>query len=201
MRLLSVLSWLAFALAGAFSWLVDGGILIRPVPPELAGLPERLAGFELGAELPIEPGALGDLPPERTSYRRVRDAAGNEGVLFVAYYLRSRRASGRPHDVDLCYRSLGWQEQEARELEPGLWSRRLEREGRTVRVVHWLEHPGDEAAGLTPRAIVARLSSPRGLRPDVASIYFEFDAGAAPDEQAFVDAAHALSASLETLWR
>ncbi len=201
MRLFSTVAWLLFALAALASWLVDGGFLVRAVPPDLGRLPARIGPLALGEALPVEPGALGDLAPERWAYRRAEDAQGNPGVLYVAYYARSRRWSGRPHDVDACYRSLGWRQREARELAPGLWARRFEQDGAAIQVVHWLEHPGAEARGLDLGALGKRLLAPRGLRPDAASIYLELDAGHAVTDAGFVAAARELSAALEELWR
>lgn len=206
MQSLRVLPWLALYLCAVFSCLVEGGILGQSVAPDLARLPARLGPLELLEEFPLEPGALGEQPPECATFRRVRDAQGHEGRLFLAYYERAQRWSGRPHDVEKCFAALGWDEREAHRLEPGrrLWSRLFERtvgaERESIRVIHWLEHPGPDSDPCAWREPLTRLVSLRGFRPDVASIYLEFPADAAPDEGHCVEAVGALSEALEGLW-
>ncbi len=202
MRILSTLPWLALYLCAAFSLAIERGLLGAPRAPDLAALPARLGAFALGPEIELEPGALGKQPPERHAFRLVTDARGNEGRLFVAYYERAQRWSGRPHDVEKCFAALGWQEREVHRLEEAHrpWSRRFERDGRTIRVVHWLERPGPDEDRLELRQLGARLASGRGFRPDVASIYFEFEEGFAPDDAEAAAAVAALSRALEELW-
>ena len=48
--------------------------------------------------------------------------------------------------------------------------------------MHWIERPGPDQDRLAPRELLARLGSARGFRPDVASLYLEFPAGAEPDD-------------------
>jgi len=202
MRALHAIPWLALFLAAAFSLLVESGLWIQPVPPDLALLPPRLGSIELLEELPVAPDALGERPPERFSYRRIRDAAGHEGKLFIAYYRRAQRWSGRPHDVDRCFAAQGWEQRAATRLdaERGSWSRRFERAGESIRVVHWLERPGPDGDDLAWQTLVARLASSRGFRPDVASIYFEFREDARPTDAEFEAGVSALSRALEKLW-
>jgi len=202
MRLFQPLSWILLFVAGAFSLLIESGLLIQPVPPDLSRLPERLATIELLEDLPVDPQALGEQPPERYAYRRVRDIHGHEGKLFVAYYLRAQRWSGRPHAVDRCFVSQGWEELEARRLDESHdpWSRRFAREGESIRVVHWLERAGADGDELDWRTLAARLGSSRGFRPDVASIYLEFPEGRAPDDAQCAAFVGALSVALEELW-
>lgn len=200
--LLRTLPWLALYLCAAFSLLVERGLFGTARAPDLARLSARLGALELLEALPVEADALGEQPPERHAFHRVRDARGNEGRLFIAYYARAQRWSGRPHDVEKCFEALGWQERDARRLAEAHrpWSRLFEREGRTIRVVHWLERPGPDADRLDGRELLARLASGRGFRPDVASIYFEFEAGAGPDDAECAASVAALSRELEALW-
>jgi hypothetical protein len=196
------LAWTALYLAAALCFGIEVGLLGRARAPELAALPARLGALEVVEEIPFDPAALGANPPERHTFLRVRDADGNEGRLFVAWYARAQRWSGRPHDVALCYASLGWREVEAARLggEQRPWSRLLERDGARIRVVHWLEHPGPDGDPLSPARLAARLTSGRGFRPDVASAYLEFPAETEPDDTTCRTAAEALSAALEELW-
>lgn len=206
MPALRVLPWLALYLCAAFSFLVEGGFLGEPVAPDLARLPARLGPFELLEEFALEPGTLGEQPPERATFRRVRDAQGNEGRLFLAYYERAQRWSGRPHDVEKCFAALGWEEREAHRLDGAsrLWSRLFVRtdgeSSEEIRVLHWLERPGSDRERFTWRELGARVASLRGFRPDVASIYLEFPAGAAPGEAECLAAVSALAEALEGLW-
>jgi hypothetical protein len=208
--LLRALPWLALYLCAGFSCLVESGALGRAVAPDLARLPSRLGTLEVLEELPVDPAAFGKQPPERTTFRRVRDAHGREGRLFVAYYERAQRWSGRPHDLEKCYAAQGWQEREAHRLEHAhrLWSRLFARAGegeaeddaKAIRVLHWLELPGPDRDRLDWRELRSRVASGRGFRQDVASVYLEFPADAAPDERELVTAVSALSAALEGLW-
>ncbi len=202
MRALSVLPWLALYLCAAFSFSIERGLLGAAHAPELGDLPTRLGTLTLGPELELEPGALGNQPPERYAFRLVEDELGNQGRLFVAYYQRAQRWSGRPHDVEKCYAALGWKEREAHRLEEAHrpWSRRFERDGRMIRVVHWLERPGPDEDRLDLRQLCARLASGRGFRPDVASIYLEFEDDFAPGDAEAAAAVAALSRALEELW-
>ncbi|NOT30702.1 MAG: exosortase-associated EpsI family protein, partial [Planctomycetes bacterium] len=184
MPILRALPWLVLYLCAGFSLLVERGLFGSPVAPDLARLPAQLGPLQRLELLPFEAAALGQDPPERYAFHRVRDAHGNEGRLFLAYYERAQRWSGRPHDVEKCYTALGWQQREAHRLTEAHrpWSRLFEREGRALRVVHWLERPGSDEDRLDPREFGARLVSGRGFRPDVVSIYLEFEAELAPSD-------------------
>ena len=132
MRRLALVAWLALFAGAAFSFLVELGALGAPVAPDLAQLPARVGPLELLEDIPVDPEALGEQPPERWAFRRVRDAHDHEGRLFVAYYERAQRWSGRPHDVEKCFTALGWEEREARRLDAEAhrpWSRLFERGG------------------------------------------------------------------------
>lgn len=206
MSALRLAAWLALYVCAGFAGLVEAGMLGRAVAPELGGLPARIGPLELVEELVLDPATLGEQPPERCAFLRVRDAEGNEGRLFIAYYARAQRWSGRPHDVEKCYAALGWQERAAHRIDEAHrpWSRLFVRatpEGEeSIRVVHWLERPGPDQDRLAPRELFARLSSARGFRPDVASVYLEFPAGAGPDDAQCAAAATELSRLLESRW-
>lgn len=199
-------AWLTLYVCAGFAGLVEAGLLGRAVAPDLAGLPARIGPLELVEELPLDPATLGEQPPERSAFLRVRDARGHEGRLFLAYYARAQRWSGRPHDVEKCYAALGWQERSAHRLDEAHrpWSRLFVRAGEqgeeSIRVVHWLERPGPDQDRLAPRELVARLSSARGFRPDVVSLYLEFPAGAEPDDAECAAVAAELSRLLESRW-
>lgn len=202
MRLLNVLPGATLFLAAGFAGAFELGLLARARCPDLATLPDTLGPLMLADEIPFDAAALGATPPEAFTFRRVTDAAGREGQLFIAYYARAQRWSGRPHDVDRCFTALGYEEREVKTLAEAHrpWSRRFEKDGQAIRVVHWLERPGDDenALGLAP--LVARLVDGSGFRPDVCSIYFEFPADAAPDDEAAAAAVTALSKALDARW-
>lgn len=206
MSALRTAAWLALYLSAAFACLVEGGFLGRPVAPDLTGFPARIGTLELVEELAFDPAELGQQPPERCAFLRVRDARGHEGRLFIAYYERAQRWSGRPHDVEKCYSALGWLERSAHQLEGDHrpWSRLFVRPGpegeESIRVVHWLERPGPDRDQLAWHELLARVVSARGFRPDVASLYLEFPAGAEPDDAECAAAAEELSLLLESRW-
>ena len=126
MRLLNSLSFASLFLAAAFAGAVELGLLAHARTPDLATLPETLGPLTLGAEIPFDAAALGQTPPEAFTFRAVIDAAGHEGRLFVAYYARAQRWSGRPHDVDRCFTAMGYAEREVHALDEAHrpWSRR-----------------------------------------------------------------------------
>lgn len=207
--LLGPLAWSALYLCGVFAFLVEVGCLGTPLAPDLARLPSRVGELEVLEEIAFDPAALGEQPPEGFAFRRVVDARGNEGRLFVAYYERAQRWSGRPHDVEKCYAAQGWIERESHRLDElhRPWSRRFERAEaeseagvEATRVVHWIERPGPDEDRLAWRELLARVVSGRGFRPDVASVYLEFPADLAPGDAAFVQAVSDVSLALEALW-
>ena len=206
MRLYRSLAWLTLYLGAALSLLIECGWLGAPRVPNLEELPARLGSLTLAEELAFDPAALGDSPPERFCFRRVIDAEGNEGRLFLAYYRRAQRWSGRPHDVEKCFAALGWEEREAhRILEAHRpWSRGFERgapgSNESIRVVHWLERPGPDRDALQLTELAERLRCGNGFRPDVISIYFEFPATASPSDEQYAEAIAELSAALERAW-
>jgi len=201
-RLLNALSFTSLFLAAAFAGAVECGLFARARQPDLATLPATLGGFTLGPEIEFDAAALGQSAPDAFTFRAVRDAEGHEGRLFIAYYVRAQRWSGRPHDVDKCFTAMGYAEREVHALDEAHrpWSRRFEKDGAAIRVVHWLERPGDDSNELAPAALVARLADGSGFRPDVCSVYFEFAAEEAPDDDASAAAVTALSRALDERW-
>ena len=142
-----LLAWLALTLAGTLTWLVGNGEVAASRAPDLAGLPTELGALALGEDVAFDASLLGEAPPDRWTYRRVDGGTTAEpGRLYLAYFLRGKRWSGRPHPVEVCYDALGWEELEAHLVETDrgsvFWSRRFQREGREVRVFHWLQRPG-----------------------------------------------------------
>ena len=124
--------------------------------------------------------------------------------MYLAYFERGLRWSGYPHPVDICYRSLGFEDLDARVLWTQAGARLsvhdFDREGEQVRVLHWQQRPslvpGTEDAG----ALLGRLRTVDGLRQDVASIYFEFPLAGAPSDAELASAAADLIPALESLW-
>lgn len=201
--------WLARRAAGALllagaalSFVSEGGWLARPVAPALQALPARLpGGLAIGEPIPFDLAALGEQPPESHAYRTVHDPQGHEGRLFLAFYERAKRWSGRPHDLEGCYAAAGWSEVGAVRLEgaPYPWIRTFARAGARVRVVHWIDVPGAEPAP-GARGFVTRLLGSSGLRRDVVSVYVEFPLEDAPDEAGLAAVARDVSQALEDLW-
>lgn len=200
-----VLAWTALLAAGLLAFLVERGLVGRVTAPDLDAVPARLGPLASLGDIAFPAEVLGEVPPDRSLFRRLRDAAGHEGVGFVAWYARSQRWSGRPHPVEVCYAADGWRTLEAHvATTPAgarVGSRRLVRGERTIRVVHWIQTPGQLPTDSFLRDALGRLRHGGGLRQDVASAYFEFEDGAAPPEPELLEAADALIASIETLWR
>jgi len=200
-------AWIALALAGVLSWAVGDGRVAASRAPELATLPDELGRLTLGADVSFDAELLGESPPDRWTFREVAAPGADaplEGVLYVAYFLRGKRWSGRPHPVEVCYDALGWEELEARSVEgPAgslFWSRRFEREGRRIRVFHWLQRPGQRPRSGFWSELAGRFRGVAGLRQDVASIYWEFPDEGAPEEALLAEASEALTAALERAW-
>ena len=208
MSAVRILGWALLYAGALFTLALETGRFAAARAPDLTCLPEQLGPFTLLGELAFDPAALGAEPPEGFAYRSLRDAHGREGRLFLAYYERAQRWSGRPHDLEKCYAAAGWRETESRRLAAAHrpWSRVFERERadgprEAVRVVHWLERPGPDEDRLAPAELLGRILSGNGFRPDVLSVYFEFPAEDAPDDATAAAAVAALSAALEPLWR
>jgi len=200
------LAWTALLLAGLLSFLVGHGLVAEVHAPELSRLPRELGFLHLVEDIDVAAAVLGDLPPERFLFARVADDAGNEGLLFVAWFERGRRWTGRPHSPEICFAFEGWKESEAHLLRQSdarrIWSRHFVRDEEHIRVVHWLEKPG---ATREPGALVKILRKITGrrevaLRQDIASIYWQFPLDACPPEADLLAASETLNAALDGLW-
>ena len=199
------LAWSALLLAGVLSLGMSRGWFGRPHAPDLDRLPVELGPLRQVQVIPVAPASLGEFPPERFHYAVVGDAAGREGNLYVAWFARGRRWSGRPHSTDVCFEAGGWVEEEAHRVfrsdGHGQWSRQFRRGDRTIRVVHWIERPSRTGSEhWFPRALRFLGRREGGLRQDVASIYFEFPAEASPSDAELLAASEALVAALDALW-
>lgn len=202
--LIPTLAWLSLALGGLLSYLCNTG-MVPTIAPDLQLLQAEMGPVVRNYEIPVEAAILGDLPPERFTFQSIAGPEGQEGRLYVAYYKRSRRWSGRPHDLDICYRSMGYSELETEQWEvPGgglVWGRVFEKPDRKVRVVHWLQNPGLAPGPDSVIKKISRLTTAHGLRQDIASIYMEFDYEGAPSKEALSEAAQAVIDDVESLWR
>jgi len=202
--LIPALAWAALLLGGGLSYLCNTG-LVPSVAPDLGALSPSMASIQRNFEIEFPIEALGDLPPERFTFQSIAGPDGQEGRLFVSYYKRSRRWSGRPHDLDVCYRSMGYAQlgTEIWETPKGatLWARVFEKQGRQVRVVHWLQTPGTQPGPVSLLDKIGRIGDPDGLRQDIASIYLEFELESAPSKEALISAAQAVIDDLDGLWR
>jgi len=156
-------------------------------------------------EIPVQPEVLGDLPPESFTFQSVRGPHGQEGRLYVAYYQRARRWTGRPHDLDVCYRAMGFQQLQVEVWHTpagaSVWARTFQRGEERVKVVHWLQKPGQLPGPEKALQRLLRLFSKDGLRQDIASVYFEFPQASAPTKKEFLSAADSLIQNLENLWQ
>lgn len=203
-RLLPKVAWTSLILGGLTSILTDTGWLNTPISPDFSQLQEQLGPLNRKFEIEVDPAVLGDCPPERFSFQSVIGPDSQDGVLYIAYYQRGRRWSGRPHDVNVCYRSMGYKETDARLIQTvegaQLWSRVFENDSRKVRVVHWLQRPGVVPGDESALTSLKMLFSPQGVRQDIASAYFEFDLDGAPTEAQLAAGAQALIEQLEILW-
>lgn len=199
------IAWLSLIAGGLLSLVTDTGLLNPAVAPDLTEMHAQMGDFARNFEIEVDPIVLGDLPPERYTFQSIAGPDGQEGRLYIAYYSRGRRWSGRPHDVDVCFRSLGFQELETSSLTTTggavLWSRVFQNEEDTVRVVHWQQRPGLLPGPQGPFYMLTRLFAPQGLRQDIASIYMEFPVDGAPAEADYAAAAQVVIDQLEELWQ
>jgi len=198
-------AWLVLALAGTATWGVSTGWLNPIQPPDLSQLPAELGGFRILETYSVDSGLLGDLPPDRFRFSRIEDDVGRSGQLYVAYFERGRRWSGRPHDLATCYRAGGWEAGPDRVMSTdsgaSLTVQDFRMEERQIRVFHWIQQPGLEPGELSPAAMVQRMFGPFSLRQDMASIYLEFPLEHSPSDLEAVRAAQALMDGLAQLWR
>jgi hypothetical protein len=203
--LLPKFAWLSLTIGGLLSLGTQSGWLKSPIVPDLQEIPSQMGPIKRNYEIEVDPIILGDLPPERYSFQSIQGPDGQEGCMYIAYYTRGRRWSGRPHDVNVCFRSLGFDELQTETLQTAsgaiLWSRIFHNEERTVRVVHWQQRPGVLPGSQGPLHILRRLFSPNGLRQDIASIYLEFDLDTAPLDKDLAAAAQVIIDQIEQLWQ
>ena len=202
--LLRRFSWLLLFCAGTLSHLSSRGVLNPTVMPNLEGLPYQFGSLTRGDLYEVDPLAMGSLPPDRFLYQEVLTPAGASGLCYLAYFERGKRWSGYPHNVDVCFRSLGWNELDSRAIEtPGgakLQLTDFQREEEQIRVVYWQQRPSLLPGSQSASQHLARLGSVDVLRQDIASVYFEFPVTSAPTDEEFGLAADALILSLESLW-
>jgi uncharacterized protein DUF3485 len=203
--LLPKLSWFSLIAGGLLSLITSTGWFNPAVTPDLQKFPAQMGPFLRNYEIEVDPLILGDLPPERYSFQSIAGPDGQEGRLYIAYYARSRRWSGRPHDVNVCFRSQGFEEFQTETLLTTrgavLWSRVFRKPEREVRVVHWQQRPGTLPSPREPFDTLRRLLTPQGLRQDVASIYLEFDLDTAPQDKDLAAASQAIIDQIEQLWQ
>jgi uncharacterized protein DUF3485 len=204
MRSIRRLAWLLLFCAGTLSHLSSRGILNPTVMPKLESLPSHFGPLSRAESYELDPLSLGSIAPDRFLYQEVLTPAGDSGLCYLAYFERGKRWSGYPHNVDVCYRSLGWSELDSRIIEtPGgarLQLTDFQREDKQIRVVYWQQRPSLLPGFQTAAQHLARLGSLDALRQDIASVYFEFPVSSAPTDEEFGLAAHALILSLESLW-
>lgn len=194
----------ALLLGGVISWGSSTGLLNPGAEPDLEALPVQFGPLHRTTIYQVDSGLLGDLPPDRFTFQEIEDEEGHSGKLYIAYYHRGRRWSGRPHELTICYRAIGYDYLggTTRELADGSivrWST-FTRKGEEIVVVHWLQRPGLQPGHESASDYLGRMTTLDGLRQDVASVYLEFPAAAAPPEAALLDAAEAVSHSLAQVW-
>ena len=204
-RWLQRFAWAMLALGGAATWGVAIGWLNPVHPPDLDALPEQLGTLRTLETYAVDSGLLGDLPPDRFTFRRIGDGEGREGELYLAYFERGRRWSGRPHDVDVCYQAGGWEAEPRRALRTPsgavLHAQDFRKEDAAIRVFYWIQQPGFRPGEAGMTAHLRRMLGPAILRQDMASIYLQFPGAQAPSDAEAVAAADALMTSLDALWR
>jgi hypothetical protein len=203
-RTLKTLAWILLFLGGAVTWGVSLGALNPAVPPDLAALPEDLGGFRTLEVFPVDSEVLGELPPDRFTFRAVGDEAGHVGELYAAYFTRGRRWSGRPHDLEYCYRAQGYESESLRHLTTADGSRFAAQDfvdgEKKIRVFHWVQYPGIRPGQESPKNYLMRILDDTRLRQDMASIYVEFPLKSVPTDEAACQAVQALMSALDRLW-
>ncbi len=201
----SFLAWLSILSGGALSVFCNTGWLNPSHIPALSQLQPQMGTIVRDHEIPVNPEVLGDLPPETFTFQSVIGPEAQEGRLYVAYYQRARRWTGRPHDLDVCYRAMGFEELQVETWHTpsgaAVWSRIFQRDDEVVRVVHWLQKPGLLPGPEKALQRLSRLFSAGGLRQDIASVYFEFPLNSSPSKPELLSAADTLIRNLESLWQ
>lgn len=198
------LAWMLLLLGGAVTWGVTTGALNPRITPDLDALPASLGDFRTLEVFSVDSGLLGDLPPDRFTFRRIGDDAGRAGLLYLAYFERGRRWSGRPHDVPVCYRAEGWEPLGERQLETPSGAhfgiQDFSRGEEQIRVCYWIQQPGLLPGHETPRAYLGRMFGKARLRQDMASVYFEFPMAANLSDPEAIRTAQDLMTAMDGLW-
>lgn len=205
MRAAMRMAWILVALGGLATWGAATGVLNPRRTPALEELADPAGALRTLRAYDVDYGLLGDQPPDAWSFRRIGDGAGHEGLLYVAYFERGRRWSGRPHELSVCYRANGWTPIGAgQELRTSQGARaqvhRFERDGDRIRVIHWVQTPGLLPGSESFAGYLRRIFGPARLRQDVASVYLEFPDSQTPGEAVLQEAVGAWMVSLEALW-
>jgi len=115
--------------------------------------------------------------------------------MYFTWYQRGRRWSGRPHDVEICYRALGWEDRappidlkSPGKVQAQVWE--FEREGEHLTVTAWQQRPGS-SLGSVPFQ--------QTFRQDIFAGYFEFPREGAPSRSELETAAQAAVKEVESL--
>lgn len=197
-------AWTALALGGALSWGTATGFLNPVAAPALDDLPAQLGLLSTLAVFEVDPGLLGEWPPDGFTYRRVADPAGREGLLYAAWFERGRRWSGRPHELEICYQVAGWEPETRRRLwtaaGASFTAQDFHSDQGRIRVFHWTQQPGLAPGSESVGGYLRRMMGPSRLRQDMASIYLEFPLEQAPEDAVAAEAAGLLMDWLETAW-
>lgn len=204
-RVIRLLALSALGLGGAISWGSSTGLLNPGAEPQLDQLPKQFGALEHVITYEVDSGLLGDLPPDRFTFQDLKDEQGNIGKLYVAYYRRGRRWSGRPHELTICYRAMGYHmlggvERPLADGSRVRWTT-FTKEGKEIQVVHWLQRPGLQPGHDSAGDYLGRMTSLDGLRQDVASVYLEFPVEASPSDEVLLEAAQAVSDALAASWK
>lgn len=204
-RWLLRLAWLLLALGGGATWGVAFGWLNPVHAPDLASLPDDFGSLRTLQIYSVDSDLLGEQPPDRFIYRLLGDEDGHTAELYVAWFERGRRWSGRPHNLETCYRADGWEAGPSRRLtapDGAVWTaQEFSKPERSILVHHWIQQPGLPAGVSSPVAMLRRLLTPFRLRQDVASVYLQFPIDASLSDAEAARAAQALMTSIEDLWR
>jgi len=204
-RLLRPLAIASLVLGGTITWGSATGWLNPGQNLPLSALGQQFGPLHSVLIHDVDSGLLGDLPPDSFTFQTVQDDADREGLLYIAYYRRSRRWSGRPHELTICYRAIGYDLLDGRQLQTAAgsryWLHHFSREGKEVQVLHWLQRPGMLPGEEGVLDHLKRIFSPQGLRQDVVSAYLEFPVEAGLGEDTLLLAATAISEDLAEIWK
>ncbi len=204
-RIYRLMALIALSLGGAISWGSSTGLLNPGAEPQLDQLPKQFGPLQHVTTFDVDSGLLGDLPPDGFTFQDLADADGNIGKLYIAYYKRGRRWSGRPHELTICYRAIGYDQLGGTERTLADGSRvrwtNFTKDGQEIQVVHWLQRPGLQPGHDSAGDYLRRMTSLDGLRQDVASVYLEYPVDASPSQETLLEAAQAVSEALADIWK